>query len=330
MTIRGRFQLAIAGISRSFLSSTHGATTWFANVGFYMDAFWELLRILYLERPQTLSDAIRFEHLKLMVYTGFRVVEAVRVPYDCLVEREYFDYLGRRPSERMGIDRSLRLMYFAEKQSQDRDATGMVLVVEYQDVPKIFEQPVREIVERTRRLTDVMRNRLRQQIETERLFPELDPDALIRGYEAYIRISGNIRISQSAVPNSLAEAYRDQYSLESLRAIRDHQLACSREDISPRIREQLVKWRRKAPWLQLYDEKTRLPTLPYHGGRYLLNRFWHWPMSTADCQSGIRSGQLTALANRLVGCILEGPPSSARPLPWQRIRRFNEIQHFLT
>ncbi|WP_216072592.1 hypothetical protein, partial [Acinetobacter baumannii] len=102
-------------------------------------ALWELVRIIFTEPPKTFSDAIRFEALKIAVVTGLRVGEWTRLPVDCLRWREYFDAGNNPAGDKGGISRSLMLRHFAEKQQEDRGASGMFLFENTQHVPPLFE-----------------------------------------------------------------------------------------------------------------------------------------------------------------------------------------------
>jgi hypothetical protein len=79
-------------------------------------AFWKLLRIIFTEKPTSYTDALRFAALKVMVITGLRVGEVVRLPADWKRTRDYYDPKGQPAGELGGYSSSLLLRHFAEKQ----------------------------------------------------------------------------------------------------------------------------------------------------------------------------------------------------------------------
>ncbi len=184
-------------------------------------AFWELIRILWTEKPLTLADHIRFAQAKIAVMTGFRVGENATIPFDWERWREYVDVQGRPAGERGGISRSLMLRHFAEKQPDDEGPEGVVLYETAQHVPQIFEQEVLDILHHTAEITRPMRERLRRQTETGRLFPEFAPDDLLPAIEMYIRASGSLPLGSDAWTQQTLQTYRTEYGpavLDELRA----------------------------------------------------------------------------------------------------------------
>lgn len=174
-------------------------------------AFWELVRIIFTETPQTFSDAIRFAVLKLLVISGLRIGEVVLLPYDWCRWREYVDADGQPAGRKGGVSRSLMIRHFAEKQIEDERADGVSLYENAQHVPPLFEDLVLETLADVATLTAPLRDRLRRQAETGRLFPEYEGDALVPANEMYTRATGNALFSTADVPADLVERYRDTF-----------------------------------------------------------------------------------------------------------------------
>ncbi|GAA0569643.1 hypothetical protein [Caenispirillum bisanense] len=187
-------------------------------------AFWELVRILWTEKPVTLADHIRFAQGKIGVLTGFRIGENATIPFDWERWREYADAQGRPAGERGGISRSLMLRHFAEKQVDDEGPEGVVLYETAQHIPQIFEQEVLDILRRTAEITRPMRERLRRQTETGRLFPEFEKDEVVSAAEMYIRVSGSLPLAEDERTRDLMQQYRYGYDPAILDALRSHQL----------------------------------------------------------------------------------------------------------
>jgi|GEM_PF-247167 Uncharacterized protein conserved in bacteria len=191
-------------------------------------AFWELIRILWTEKPQTLADHIRFAQAKIGVLTGFRVGENATIPFDWERWREYVDAQGRPAGERGGISRSLMLRHFAEKQPDDEGPEGVVLYETAQHIPQIFEQEVLDILSHTAEITRPMRERLRLQTETGRLFPEFGPDDLLPATEMYIRVSGSLPLGPDPTTQELLRTYRTAYEPAVLDELRERELRAQR------------------------------------------------------------------------------------------------------
>lgn len=187
-------------------------------------AFWELIRILWTEKPLTLSDHIRFAQAKIAVLTGFRVGENATIPFDWERWREYVDAHGHPAGESGGISRSLMLRHFAEKQPDDEGPKGVVLYETAQHIPQIFEQEVLAILRHCAEITQPMRDRLRRQTETGRLFPEFESDALIPAPEMYIRVSGALPIGNHASTQQMLETYRAAYEPTVLDKLRETEM----------------------------------------------------------------------------------------------------------
>lgn len=188
-------------------------------------AFWELARIVFTQTPRSFSDAIRFAVFKVQIIMGFRIGEAARLPLDWKRWREYLDADGRPAGERGGFSRSLMIRHFAEKQDEDERPEGISLYENTQHVPPMFEEILIETLEHVEKITAPLRERLRRQTETGRIFPEYPEDALVPAWEMYVRMTGNIAFSDPDIPISLVENYRQTYDIEALDKIRQYQLS---------------------------------------------------------------------------------------------------------
>lgn len=122
-----------------------------------------------------------------------------------------------------GVATSLSLRYFAEKQPEDEAASGVYLYESVHHVPALLADMVRDSVQRTKRLTDAMRMRLRKQVETGRIFPEFQEDELIPAWDMYTRVSGSVHIGPLPLPVELIERYREDYDSDVLEEIREWQ-----------------------------------------------------------------------------------------------------------
>ncbi|WP_310620066.1 hypothetical protein [Flexibacterium corallicola] len=161
-------------------------------------AFWELVRILWEEKPATFYDRLRFEMARLLLLLGLRGTEIASIPEDCIRWREYFDPKGNRADTRGGIGKSLWLRIFALKQAL-KSESGLALYETTINIDPEFEQTVLSSVERIKILTKPLRERLRQQRQTGRIFPEFTPDSLVSLLEVYTRLSADYNGSGHAV-----------------------------------------------------------------------------------------------------------------------------------
>lgn len=184
-------------------------------------AFWELMRIIFTERPHSFTDAIRFNALKTMVLTGLRLGEVVKLPSDWARRRDYFDHKGRPASESGGYSSSLMLRHFAEKQNSENN----VLFETVQYVPDSFVEILTEVLEDTVRITQPLRDTLKLQVDYERLLPNYGCNDLVPIIELYTVITGNpfwLKIS-SEKANSFIERYRETYNPEVLDELASYQ-----------------------------------------------------------------------------------------------------------
>ncbi|MFC0808314.1 hypothetical protein ACFHWW_23030 [Ensifer sp. P24N7] len=190
-------------------------------------AFWELVRIVFTETPRTFSDVIRFAAFKVQIIMGFRIGEAALLPVDWKRWREYLDADGRPAGERGGFSKSLMIRHFAEKQEEDEGRDGLSFYENTQHVPPMFEDVLIETLDHIEKITAPLRDRLRLQAETGRVFPEYTEDALIPAWEMYVRVTGNVKFTRPALPEPAVDNYRETYDPDVLRHLRDHQLASS-------------------------------------------------------------------------------------------------------
>jgi Uncharacterized protein conserved in bacteria len=187
-------------------------------------AFWELVRIVFTETPRTFSDVIRFAAFKVQIIMGFRIGETALLPLDWKRWREYLDADGRPAGERGGFSKSLMIRHFAEKQEEDERADGLSFYENTQHVPPMFEDILIETLDHIEKITAPLRERLRLQAETGRVFPEYPDDGLLPAWEMYVRMTGNPVFSNEPPPAELIERYRETYDPRVLAEVRDHQL----------------------------------------------------------------------------------------------------------
>lgn len=187
-------------------------------------AFWELVRIVFTEQPKTFVDAIRFNQIKVAIACGFRVGENTLLPLDWARWHEYLATDGSPAGAKGGISRSLSVRNFAEKQDEDVGTEGIVLVENTQHAPSIFEDLISEALGEVERLTMPLRERLRLQITSGRLMPELASDALAPAWDIYSRVTGSLEFTSLPMPEDLVEKYRETFDSKYLDEIRQWQI----------------------------------------------------------------------------------------------------------
>lgn len=187
-------------------------------------AFWELVRIVFTETPRTFSDVIRFAAYRVQIIMGFRIGETTRLPLDWKRWREFVDADGSPAGERGGFSRSLMIRHFAEKQENDEREDGLSFYENTQHVPPMFEDILVETLDHVEKITAPLRERLKQQTETRKVFPEYTDDVLVPAWEMYVRMTGNPVFSNEPPPAELIERYRLTYDPRLLAEVRDHQL----------------------------------------------------------------------------------------------------------
>ncbi|MFA1623681.1 hypothetical protein ACDY96_12880 [Rhizobium mongolense] len=188
-------------------------------------AFWELMRIVFTETPRTFSDVVRFATFKVQIIMGFRIGETALIPLDWKRWVEYIDADGRPAGERGGLSKSLMIRYFAEKQEEDERRDGLSLYENTQHIPPMFEDAMIETLDEIEKITAPLRERLKLQTETGRVFPEYPEDRLVPAWEMYVRMTGNPVFSNELPPAELIERYRETYDPRLLAEVREHQLA---------------------------------------------------------------------------------------------------------
>lgn len=171
-------------------------------------AFWELMRIVFTEKPRTFLDAIRFAQGKLLAITGLRIGEISLLPLDWKRILDYRDRDGSPAGDHGGFSRALLLRHFAEKQGSSRREVGTLWETS-QFVPAMFEQILSETLEETERLTAPLRKTLKAQCETGRLFPMYAPDALLPVHELYVHMTGMAFFKD--MPLNIIEPYIERY-----------------------------------------------------------------------------------------------------------------------
>ncbi|BCS53903.1 hypothetical protein [Geobacter sp. SVR] len=185
-------------------------------------AFWELVRIIFTEKPKTLTDEFRFTALKVLLTCGLRIGEAVLLPADWKRTKEHFDHRGRPAGELGGYSSTLMLRHFAEKQKTDDSA---ILVESFQYVPEMFTDLLTEALDRAVRISQPFRETLRLQVETGRTLPWYDKKEFVRVTDLYPRLTGNpfwLTLEADYI-SSIVNAYRDDFSPEVLHNLREKQ-----------------------------------------------------------------------------------------------------------
>ncbi len=185
-------------------------------------AFWELVRIVFTEKPRSFSDAVRFAAFKVQIIMGFRIGEIASLPLDWKRWREYQDAEGRPAGERGGFSRSLMIRHFAEKQEEDERNNGLSFYENTQHVPPMFQDVLSETLDHIEKITAPLRERLKRQTETGRIFPEYPENALVPAWEMYVRMTGNALFTDIALPTELVGQYRDSHDpklLDNIRAL---------------------------------------------------------------------------------------------------------------
>ncbi|APW42892.1 hypothetical protein [Rhodoferax saidenbachensis] len=187
-------------------------------------AFWQLMSIVYTERPKSIVDYLRFALVKLMVLTGLRIGEVVYIPFDWRRTRGYRDQNGRPAGESGGISETLMIRHFAEKQEEP------YFFEETQFVPDIFRAEVESILEGVARITAPLRTTLRAQYESGRIFPQYETDELVDAVVMYVHLTGNpiwVSPPYSHEITQCIERYRATYDPAELAKFADLQRTAS-------------------------------------------------------------------------------------------------------
>lgn len=187
-------------------------------------AFAELIRIVFTEEPLSFADAIRFSQIKVAIITGFRIGENVMLPVDWARWHEHLDGSGRPANLSGGVARSVSIRHFAEKKAEAISKDGVILYETLQHVPMLLEDAIVETLDHAERITRPLRDRLRRQVETGRLFPEYEPQDLVSLTELYVRMSGSIRLSSEPLDPNMVASYRKSFDFRILDDLYNSQL----------------------------------------------------------------------------------------------------------
>lgn len=185
-------------------------------------ALWELVRIVFTEKPRSFLDVLRFAEVKILLLCAFRIGEVCMIPADWRREREYLSLDGRPAGEAGGISTSLMVRHFAEKQ-RGRTDDAVVLYESVQHVPEVFRDVLSNALEQVREITEPLRQRLKAQTETGRAFPEYARDDFMPAREFLCRTNGLLESKTTPLPSDLVDEYRTTWSTRTLDALREQQ-----------------------------------------------------------------------------------------------------------
>lgn len=173
-----------------------------------MRAFWELMRIVFTEKPKSFLDAMRFAQGRIMVITGLRIGEVSFLPVDWKRTVDFLDRNGIPAGESGGFSRSLLLRHFAEKQGSSRIEVGRLYETS-QYIPAMFETILSDTLEDVAKWTAPMRKILKAQCETGRIFPMYELNSLIALEDFYLHTTGMVLLKNT--DESVYKPYLDQY-----------------------------------------------------------------------------------------------------------------------
>lgn len=198
-------------------------------------AFWELIRILFTERPKSFTDELRFLALKSLLTTGLRAGEIVRIPADWKRVHDYFNINGFTKNS-SGYSSSLMFRYFPEKQ-QPRESDSSVLIEDTQHVPRIFQELINESLDKALSLTEPLRKTLRKQVEASRMLPWYDKNDLVPAIELYPVLTGNPFLLRDDVINRsrYIERYNANFNpsvFQELKQIQKNQIIISKGKVT--------------------------------------------------------------------------------------------------
>lgn len=187
------------------------------------NAFWELIRIVFTEKPQTFYDELRFAQAKILVLCGLRMGETPLMPADWCQEFSYLSKKGISAGEYGGIPSSIALKYFVEKRSiSDKD--GKLLYPDIQHIPEMFREIITQFLGRVLLLTQPLRNTLKKQYESNRIFADFQPDQLVTVADIYPCLTGNPFVFEDDQESQLIAQYRKNYDIAVLDEIESRQL----------------------------------------------------------------------------------------------------------
>lgn len=195
-----------------------------------MRAFWELMRIVFTEKPQSFLDAIRFAQGKILALTGLRIGEISFLPVDWKRYIDYRDRDGVPAGDRGGFSRALLLRHFAEKQGSSRREVGSLYETS-QYVPAIFEDILVETLDDVAKWTLPLRKTLKAQCETGRIFHMHSPHALLTLEDFYLCTTGMVLLKE--IDDDSVRPYLDRYREDLDIAILDDLVAQQRASKLP-------------------------------------------------------------------------------------------------
>jgi hypothetical protein len=188
-------------------------------------AFWELVRIVFTERPRSFLDLLRFAQAKTLIMTGLRDGECTLLPADWKRFHEYLDKEDRPAGLAGGISRSLKLRHFAEKQRVVNE-DSIALFETVQHVPAVFEEVLTDTLDQVVNATEPLRKTLQRQIETGRILPQFEKGDYVRAAEIYTYLTGNPFVVR--YPEEVRREYVDRYQRDFdpsvFEELRDRQL----------------------------------------------------------------------------------------------------------
>ncbi len=149
--------------------------------------------------------------------------EVSSIPADWKRTIDHVDFDSRSAGECGGISRTLMLRHFAEKQT-GREQHSVLLHEAVQHIPTMFEKILEETLDEVVRVTKPLRERLKLQVSTGRVFPDLDTNSVLPAYQLYTRLTGNPQIRVSAIPEHLVQEYRENFNSSVLREIACNQV----------------------------------------------------------------------------------------------------------
>ncbi|MBE2259080.1 MAG: hypothetical protein IAE88_09490 [Rhodobacteraceae bacterium] len=188
-------------------------------------AFWELVRIVFTEKPRSFLDQLRFAQVKVMLLCGLRGGEASLLPADWKRVREYYDPSGQPAGKLGGYSQAMMLRHFAEKQ-QSAFSDSIALFETTQYVPAMFEEILADTLDQVVTLTQPLRETLRRQVEENRILPAFNRDELVPAAELYPYLTGNpVLVDMSdAEKKHWQEKYREQFDSQILNTMHENQL----------------------------------------------------------------------------------------------------------
>lgn len=176
-------------------------------------AFWELVRIVFTEQPQSFLDLLRFAQIKLLILCGMRVGEVALLPADWKRTRDYYDTKGTPAGNMGGYSQALMLRYFAEKQ-QLANSDSMALFEDGKYIPTVFAEIITSTLEQVVQATKPLLETLKLQSLNNRMLPWFDENALVSAIKLYPYLTGNpilVKCSEEYLEN-VKTTYRSDFN----------------------------------------------------------------------------------------------------------------------